>query len=299
MFTEKLIYPWLIFSIICSCTANTTKSAVSKAHLRNSTDVNFFTMIAQLVATLVLLALTDDFQISWLTAGMAILFGVITLLANLSAVQALHSGPMSLTTTLAYIGAMMIPALSGALFFNEDLPLSKILGVGCMLITIPLMVYQKKRRRENGISVRWIIFAVASMILSGLTGVMQKIHQSSSVKSELNSFILLAFAFATAGALIMFLIQKRKQPLTVDLSPKRAPFWLTIVYGVTVAFPNKINLWLSGVMESAVFFPLVNGGGIILALLAAVVLFRERPSKQQWIGLAFGVLAVFLLCGLF
>ena len=74
---------------------------------------------------------------------------------------------------------------------------------------------------------------------------------------------------------------------------------IMVAGGVCVAVNNKLNLYLSGVMDSAVFFPIVNGGGLVLATLAAVLLFREKLSKKQWIGVAFGIASVVFLCNPF
>ena len=46
-------------------------------------------------------------------------------------------------------------------------------------------------------------------------------------------------------------------------------------------------------------FPIVNGGGLMLTTLTATLLFKERLSKKQWIGLALGAIAVILLCNPF
>ena len=35
---------------------------------------------------------------------------------------------------------------------------------------------------------------------------------------------------------------------------------------------------------------------LILPALAALILFREKPSKKQWLGIALGTVAVVLLC---
>lgn len=69
-----------------------------------------------------------------------------------------------------------------------------------------------------------------------------------------------------------------------------------IVSGACVAVNNKFNLYLSGVMDSAVFFPVVNGGGLVLTTLAAVLLFKEKLSKKQWIGVVLGIASVVFLC---
>ena len=71
---------------------------------------------------------------------------------------------------------------------------------------------------------------------------------------------------------------------------------IMLASGVCVAANNKYNLYLSGVMDSAVFFPIINGGGLILTTLAAVVMFGERLSKKQWIGIALGIASVIFLC---
>lgn len=71
---------------------------------------------------------------------------------------------------------------------------------------------------------------------------------------------------------------------------------LFVFGGVGVALNNQINLYLSGVVDSAVFFPIVNGGGLILITAAWVVLFRKRLAVRQWIGLGLGIAATMLLC---
>ena len=81
--------------------------------------------------------------------------------------------------------------------------------------------------------------------------------------------------------------------------PLMTALLLMLITGICVAANNKINLYLSGVMDSAVFFPTVNGGGLILATLTALVLFREKPTKKQWLGIAFGTVSVVLLCNPF
>jgi len=52
-------------------------------------------------------------------------------------------------------------------------------------------------------------------------------------------------------------------------------------------------------MDSAVFFPIVNGGGLVLTTFAAVLLFKEKLSKKQWIGVVLGIASVVFLCNPF
>ena len=54
-----------------------------------------------------------------------------------------------------------------------------------------------------------------------------------------------------------------------------------------------------GGMDSAVFFPIVNGGGLVLSTLAAVLIFKEKLNKKQWIGITLGICSVVFLCNPF
>ena len=46
--------------------------------------------------------------------------------------------------------------------------------------------------------------------------------------------------------------------------------------GVCIAFNNVINLFLVGVMPSAVFFPVVNVGGLLLSIFADLGILSQK-----------------------
>ncbi len=77
---------------------------------------------------------------------------------------------------------------------------------------------------------------------------------------------------------------------------KGAQAALLVGSGVAVALNNIINLYLAGAMDSAVFFPLVNGVGLVLGIVAGLIVFREKLTLRQWIGIVCGVAATLLLC---
>ena len=77
------------------------------------------------------------------------------------------------------------------------------------------------------------------------------------------------------------------------------PIILMVVSGIAVAANNKLNLYLSGVMDSAVFFPIVNGGHLVLTTISALLFFKEKLTAKQWVGMILGIVAVVLLCNPF
>jgi drug/metabolite transporter (DMT)-like permease len=141
-------------------------------------------------------------------------------------------------------------------------------------------------------------------LLNGLIGVMQKVHQSSQYASELNAFLIIAFLVSFLFSSTLTLILSRKEnPLTfIKEKDKKSKFLLIlsiIVCGALIAVNNKLNLYLAGVIDSAVLFPILNGGGVALATIASLLVFKEKLSLKQWIGIAIGAIAIILLCNPF
>ena len=133
---------------------------------------------------------------------------------------------------------------------------------------------------------------------------MQKVHQSSEYKDELNSFLVIAFVVSTLVCFVAAAFLKKKEEKTENVMKiSKKELILTVVLmitsGICVAANNNLNLYLSGVIPSAVFFPIVNGGGLVLITLTALIIFREKLTKKQWVGLIFGIVSVIFLCNPF
>ena len=102
--------------------------------------------------------------------------------------------------------------------------------------------------------------------------------------------------FSSVNLAILRLGKGEKTPV---LDRKTAVWVLVVLFaagGIGIALNNLINLYLSGVVASAVFFPIVNGGGLVLITVASVLFFREKLTPRQWLGLASGLAATLLLC---
>ena len=145
-----------------------------------------------------------------------------------------------------------------------------------------------------------------ALLATGAIGVMQKVHQTSAHKEELTLFLVIAFAVSALASLAFSVFFKAEKPsenmdtvATENTTKKRLGYGMLLLLvfaGVAAALNNVINLHLSGVMDSAVFFPLVNGGNLLLVTLCSAVFYKEKFTFAQWIGIACGIAAVLCLC---
>ena len=297
----------ITFTLIVSLAAALGGSIAKKYYLDKTTTLAggfVFNAVSCLSAAVVLLCWGGFGTSSVFTIVLGVVFGAVTALQGITNIAALQVGPMSYTSVIISFSTL-ISALSGAMFFNESLSWAHILGIALMLASFVLAA--KSDGDEKKANSKWLFLCLIAFAATGAIGIMQKVHQSSGYRGELNAFLIIAFvASAVLCALFAYLLKRRECRLADakekgNKSKMQAWFLLGIMIasGACGAVNNKFNLYLSGVMDSAVFFPIVNGGGLVLTTLAAVLLFREKLSKKQWVGVVFGIASVVFLCNPF
>ena len=224
-------------------------------------------------------------RISFYTIALGLLFGVVTALSNFYKMGALTSGPMHITL-LVTTSSMIIPTMSG-IFFGEKLSILKLIMV-VILIGFIYLSFDKSDNKK--INKKWLLFCVLAFLFQGSIGVLQKIHQLSEYKGELNGFLLVVFICS----LIYSRIRARKNYRELGFGKKHIVF--ALMCGACTYIMNFLNLRLSGLLPSQLFFPLVHGSAIVLSSLMSVLFFKEILSKKQTVGLIGGILSLIILC---
>jgi len=279
----------LIFSIFTSISTTVLKSCINnmlcKTTLKTSKDINAFNSISYIVCILAFGIILLSESLSLYTFLIALLFGIVTALQSMYNMLALSTGPMNITT-LVTTSSMIIPTMSGV-FFGEKFSILKLLVVFVLLGFIYLSLDKKSGGLGNG---KWLFYCGLTFVLTGAIGVIQKIHQSSAYKGETGGFLFIAFICS-----FLFVIVRNRGKFGVKkLGSKNIIY--AIICGACVFAPNFINLKLSGLLPSQLFFPLINGSCIILNLLASVIIFKERLSKKQCVGLIGGIASLIAIC---
>lgn len=256
-----------------------------------------YNSITSLVSAIVLCIWGGIGNVSLFTILLGCAFGVVTAIQQISNLKALDVGPLSYTSVIISLSTL-IPTLSGLVFWNEQIGVRQIIGIALLAVCFVLSV--EKKPGEEKMSVQWLLYSVIAFLCTGMIGVMQKFHQKSDFKGELNGFLIIAFVISFVYSVAMAIIATMKnkdKDKSIDFKAKSVYrlFAVVVVAGLCVAVNNKINLDLSGKIDSAIFFPIVNGGGLVLTMLCAVTFFREKLSPKQWIGFFTGIASVLLI----
>jgi drug/metabolite transporter (DMT)-like permease len=290
------VYVLVAISIFSAVIGGIARTYYSGKVAKNIADYYFSNAIGSIVPALVLVLWGGIGHVSIFTIVIGMVFGIVTVFQQIAYLKALNTGSMSYTAVIMSLSTI-IPTLSGMLFWNEVITLTQYIGIvltiACFILSIDNNDSGKK------VSAKWLMYTMITFVCTGFIGVMQKYHQSSSYASELNGFLIIAFTFSFAYSIVAYFIVKKRDNISGGITKPKVSMLIFIICGIAAAGNNKLNLYLSGVMDSAVFFPLINGLGLVGMTLAAVLLFKEKLSTKRWIGLLIGTVAVVFLCNPF
>ncbi len=292
----------LAVSLVFNVATNVTKKLYNRAAPSNKQSLWFFNTLMSLACLVFIVIFSIDptaadpfaqlTDFSWASVGLGVLFGALVLIQSLTYMLALDIGPFSYTSVIVSL-ASLISALSG-LFYGETIDGFQIFGMGIMVFCI--IFSTDKSNGDKKTSFRWLVIALVSCFTNGFVGVMQKIHQNSPYKAQSTVFLVSAFIFMTlAGGAIWLVMRKRAGDDVFRPTAKQS--LIAAASGAVFAVPHVANLFLAGAMPSAVFFPIINTGGLILTLLAATLLFKEKLTRLQWVGIVLGLISSLFVSG--
>lgn len=285
-------YILLTISIFFETLKNGYVNYFGKKLFVTTKDTLLFNIVSGVGAIIFFVFSANVFEVSAYSLAMAAIFSLISAGAFYFSLMSLATGPMSASTLLVYMGSMVIPAVFGTLYYKQPVTELKIVGVVLMALSLVLSLNIKKDKQMSG---RWYFYSAASFVFWGLVGIVQQIHQNSDYAGEINEFLFWSFVMMTTFFVVLYFVMGNRENTKNGYALKSKTSVLVMASGVLIAIVYKINLYLSGAMNPMVFFPIVNGGVLLLSSLAALVIFKEQLTVKQKIGMIFGIVSVCLL----
>ena len=285
-----IYYLLLILSIILSVSKSSIYNNYAKNAKPNTYGVFKFNALSYFIAATVTLCLGIGSSINMWTAICAVIYGIIVCSLQALSIKAMSIGPMSATALLVLYG-MLIPALAGPIFWNE--PFSAIQAAGAVLILISMWLLNKKEdKNPKPAAKQWGLYAIICFFLSGMAGIMEKIHQSMPGKDERIMFIFLACSVMVLISLLGCTFSKKRSNTQI---PLKITLLHTLGTGVIIGFYSTVNITLAGALDSLIYYPIANGGALLLTMLISVTVFKEKLTKPLFWGFVSGFLSIILL----
>jgi drug/metabolite transporter (DMT)-like permease len=193
--------------------------------------------------------------------------------------------------------SLIIPVVLSVYLYNETVAGWKLVGVILALIAVVLTCYPKPASspEKNSISASLkYILPLVLFIGSGLLDALINHVQQKYVNDE-NSNAYLITGFFSA-AMIGFII------LIYQYFTHQQQFsWKHVLAGILIGVPNYFSIWClihflkQSPWPSSASIPLNNMGIVLFSTILAEIIFKERLSLINWIGVGISAIAIYLI----
>lgn len=187
--------------------------------------------------------------------------------------------------------SVVIPVALAFLLYGDSITWLKITGIVLALLSVVFV----SLRAEDATAKKgsWLLPA-AVFLGSGIIDSLVNFAQKRIVQSPDETACLTGLFFAAAGTvgLAAFVIFYPKR----HINYKRV-----IAGGIILGTPNYFSIYLimhaigDNVLQSSVLYPVVNVGVVLGSTLGALLLFGEKLSWKNWLGICMSVLAITLI----
>ena len=199
-------------------------------------------------------------------------------------------GPYGLTRLIGNF-SLIFTIFYGIFFLNEQPKIATYIGIVMIFAAMVLINYKKKGEDEMGISLKWFILVMISMVANGFIGVftrMQQIRFNDTCSSEFQ-------IISIGGSFVLLAI------IGLILDRDKLPYFLKhgSIYGVGAGIfngaKNFLTLVIYTLLPLSIVSPMKTGLGMLATFALALCIYKEKYAKKQIIGVILGVVAVILL----
>lgn len=245
------------------------------------------------LAILTCLLIISDNSLNPVAIAYGAAYGVILFAFLLFKTQSMANGPVSLSTLIGSC-AFIIATFFGVVYCDERVSIAQVIGMAMLVVALILCVNPKKSNEK--LTKKWMLYCLAFFLAGGFVGVLYKLFGKSSASGEHEIMLLTASIVSTMLFLIFGIIRAKKSGGSAV--PNKQVLIFILLSGIASCSYIRLNLTLSNIIPSVIFFPVSNGGMVILSTVAGRLLFKERLTAVQLLGIAIGCIAVVITgCG--
>ena len=249
-----------------------------------------FNIIGSCIWALILFVLGGRPEVNKSVLIYGTLYALAQVLFLIFKAKAMSLGPVSLTTLIGNM-SLILSTVCGILIWNEKVSPMQILGIILLIISIVICTYEKNSEKNNA---AWIFCCVLFFIFAAAVGLIFKFF--SKTGENINNMMFFASLMMIVLLFPFSFLCKEKEKNNSQYTPTY--IIKLVICGIISCLYNRINIYLSGAMDSIIFFPSFNGSVIILSTLFGVVLFKEKLKPKQIAGITLGLISI-LSIGIF
>ncbi|MDZ4072344.1 MAG: EamA family transporter [Sediminibacterium sp.] len=234
----------------------------------------------------------ENIQTPWF--GWAMIMGVMFVsIFNIVAITAQKNGVA--VASVANKLSLIIPVILSVYLYQETVAGWKAVGVGLALVAVVLTCYTNAEKGHTAQKNKWVyLLPLVLFISSGLLDALINHVQLTYVTAENNNDYLVSsfFSAATIGSLLLLIQLIRRKQVFV---------WKNLLAGMLIGIPNYFSIWClvhflqESPWQTSASIPVNNMGIVLFSAVVAWILFKERLTKINWLGILLSLVAIYLI----
>ena len=285
-----LVLPVAIFAGI----KVTLQGQMSRRHIRTLADTIWFNVLLFAGIAIMLAVVFPAGRLDGVILGFGLLAGCTTVLAQTFYALAFNSGPVSLTVLIANF-SILINTVFSAIVFKEKVYLSQICGI--VFLVSSMMLSTSHDHGDAKANRRWLFYSIIVMLAFGVGNSIQKlfwITESSSIPNSDVTFLIVMYLSASLIALVLYAFLAGKKQ-TSALGFQKSVLLFALAIGASLCFFQKTSMYALANVDGSFYFPTVSGLQSLWITAVGIVLFKDKLSRKQKLGVVCGILCVALM----
>ena len=188
--------------------------------------------------------------------------------------------------------SVVVPISIAILFYGDGVSISKIIGIILAIMAVYLVSHKDAQGKVP--DKFWWLFPLIIFVCSGIIDSSINYAQRNLL-NDLNFDAFLSTIFATAfvfGFMVLFYqLTVKKEKFQLQAIPAGLILG-TINFGTMYFIISALN---TNVLEPSVLFPINNLSILTLSTVVSVIVFKEKLSSKNWIGIGLSLLAILIL----
>ena len=229
------------------------------------------------------------FSASPMTVLLGACNAVIVVIFNLSLISATARGSYAIAMIAMLFGGILIPSAVSVIAFDQTLTVRQIVATLIMLIAFVLLNAKGKtgQKSQKGFWIACLLLGLSN----GAFGACLTVQANAMKGAERVEMILLSYLGSALLAFLILLIKRRGAAFGDFRVGKRSAVWGLLCFAVATVAVNLMLFVLSRV-NTTVTTAMDNGLVLVFSALFALLLFKEKPSKLQYVGLGFALASI-------
>lgn len=189
--------------------------------------------------------------------------------------------------------SLAIPVTAAIFLYNENVYLTKILGIIAALIGVFLITFKRKSERQKktpGNILYLPILFLGSGLLDTLLNYVERV-----ASGDLSLALFSAIGFGIAGVIGFVVL------IGALFTGKQQFAWRNVIGGIVLGIPNFFSIYFLMMavrnpgLDDSVTYAINNSGIVMASFLVGILAFRESTTSLKIVGGVVSIVAILLL----